>query len=110
MGAADAYDQAFELYPAIPEKQRPWRMMWYQTDPYSAYYYTGRYTDVINLATKTLDAMSEPVLEESYYWRSLARMAVGDDKGAIKDLEASLDYHPGFKPSLTELEQYKETP
>lgn len=110
MGAAAAYDQAFELYPGIPEKQRPWRMMWYQTGPYWAYHYTGRYTDVINLATKTLDAMSEPVLEESYYWRSLARMALGDNKGAIKDLEASLGYHPGFEPSLTQLEQYKKTP
>jgi tetratricopeptide (TPR) repeat protein len=109
-GAADAYDQAFNVYPQILEKQRPWRMMWYQTGPYWAYYYTGRYQDVIDLATQTLDAMSEPVLEESYYWRALARMAVGDTKGAIKDLEASLEYHPGFEPSLTQLEQYQKTP
>jgi hypothetical protein len=37
-------------------------------------------------------------------------MAVGDNKGAIKDLEASLEYHPRFEPSLTQLEQYKKTP
>lgn len=42
-GAAAAYDGAFALYPTIPEKERPWRMMWYQTGPYWAYYYTGRY-------------------------------------------------------------------
>jgi hypothetical protein len=41
-GAAQAYDQAFLLYPSLPEKGRPWRMMWYQTGPYWAYYYTGR--------------------------------------------------------------------
>ena len=33
-GSAEAYDQAFELYPSIPVKQRPWRMIWYQTGPY----------------------------------------------------------------------------
>jgi hypothetical protein len=109
-GAAAAYDEAFALYPSIAEKQRPWRMMWYQTGPYWAYYYTGRYQDVINLATTTLEAMSEPVLEESYYWRALAREALGDSKGSIKDLRSALDVHPGFEPALTQLEQLGENP
>jgi len=104
-GAAAAYDQAFSLYPSIPEKERPWRMMWYQTGPYWAYFYSGRYQDVIDLATKTLDNMSEPILEESYYWRGLAREAMGDVKGAIKDLQASIKYHPGFEPSISKLNQ-----
>ncbi|MDP2776871.1 MAG: C39 family peptidase [Anaerolineales bacterium] len=108
--AAAAYDQAFALYPSIPEKKRPWRVMWYQTGPYSAYYYSGRYQDVIELASITLDAMSEPVLEESYYWRALAREALGDIEGAIKDLRSALNYHPGFEPSLTRLEQLRFTP
>jgi hypothetical protein len=64
-GAAQAYDEAFRLYSLLPEKGRPWRMLWYQTGPYWAYYYTGRYQDVIDLATTTLGAMSQPVLEES---------------------------------------------
>ena len=101
--AAAAYDEAFALYAALPEEERPWRMMWYQTGPYWAYYYTGRYTDVLNLATTTLDAMSEPVLEESYYWRALAREALGDIPGAIEDLQTSLNHHPGFAPSLNQL-------
>ncbi len=105
VGAASAYDQAFGLYPSIPEKKRPWRMMWYQTGPYWAYYYSGRYQDVINLSTTTLDAMSEPVLEESYYWRALAREALGDTNGAAKDLRSALKVHPGFGPAATKLEQ-----
>jgi tetratricopeptide (TPR) repeat protein len=109
-GAAEAYDQAFALYPTIPEKERPWRMMWYQTGPYWAYYYTGRYQDVINLATTTLDAMSEPVLEESYYWRALAREALGETEGAIQDLRRGLDYHPGFEPALTRLQLLNVNP
>lgn len=104
-GAAAAYDQAFALYPSIPEKERPWRMMWYQTGPYWAYFYSGRYQDVIDLATATLDNMSEPVLEESYYWRALARESIGDIDGAVEDLQASLKYHPGFEPSLAQLQR-----
>lgn len=102
-GAAQAYDQAFALYPSIPTNERPWRMLWYQTGPYFAYFYSGRYYDVINLATTTLDAMSEPVLEESYYWRALAREALGDLDGAIRDFRSSLEHHPGFGPSLEQL-------
>jgi tetratricopeptide (TPR) repeat protein len=109
-GSADAYDEAFSIYGDISEEQRPWRMMWYQTGPYWAYYYTGRYEDVVNLSTQTLDAMSEPVLEESYYWRALARIALGDPKNAIEDLEKSLKYHPGFEPALMQLQQDKNTP
>jgi hypothetical protein len=104
-GASAAYDQAFALYPSILEKERPWRMMWYQIGPYWAYFYSGRYQDVIDLATKTLENMSEPVLEESYYWRALAREAVGDVDGAIEDLQASLEYHTGFEPSLAQLQR-----
>lgn len=109
-GAASAYDEAFALYPDIPEKERPWRMMWYQTGPYWAYYYSGRYQDVIELASTTLDAMSEPVLEESYYWRALAREALGDTEGAVKDLRSALKVHPGFGPALTQLQQLGSTP
>ncbi len=109
-GAASAYDKAFALYPDIPEKERPWRMMWYQTGPYWAYYYSGRYQDVIELASTTLDAMSEPVLEESYYWRALASIASGNIEGAIKDLRSALKVHPGFEPALAQLQQLGITP
>jgi len=105
LGAADAYDQAFALYPSIPEEERPWRMMWYQTGPYWAYFYSGRYQDVIELASTTLDNMSEPILEESYYWRALAQEALGDLPAAIQDLQTSLKYHPEFEPALTQLER-----
>ena len=105
-GAAAAYDEAFrldaEMVTTDPE-HRPWRLLWYQTGPYKAYFYTGRYADVINLATQTLANMSEPVLEESYYWRGLAWEAVGDVPGAIEDLRTSLEHHPDFEPALFEL-------
>lgn len=103
-GAAAAYDEAFAVYPSIPEAERPWRMLWYQTGPYFAYFYSGRYYDTLYLADGTLEAMqSDKNLEESYYWRAMAKAALGDTTGAIQDFRTSLQYHPGFEPALYQL-------
>ena len=104
--AAAAYDTAFGYYADLgdDETQRPYRIMWYQTGPYFAYFYSGRYQDVVNLANTTLnETISEPTLEESLYWRGLAREALGDINGAVEDLRASLRLHPGFTPALEQL-------
>jgi len=101
--AAQAFDTAFANYAQIPEAQRPWRLMWYATGPYWAYYYTGRYQDVINLADTTLDAASEDVLEESYYWRARANLALGDNEAAEEDLRQCLKAHENFQPCVEEL-------
>jgi tetratricopeptide (TPR) repeat protein len=104
-GAAVAFDEAFTIYSSLTEKERPWRNIWYQTGPYFAYYYTGRYYDVIDLADKTLQFLSsEPTLEESWVWRARAKAALGDTAGAVYDLRRSLEYHPYFAPSLYELQ------
>lgn len=108
--AAAAYDSAFANYEKLPADQRPWRMMWYQTGPYFAYYFTGRYSDVISLATKTLDAVSEPNLEESFYWRARAMLAMGSEADAIKDLQDCVKVHEGFQPCLEELNNLGITP
>jgi hypothetical protein len=109
-GAAQAYDEAFNVYASLDPKDRPWRILWYQTGPYFAYYFTGRYYDVINLANQTLDLMPDPVLEESYYWRGLAKEGLGDIAGAIEDLRTSLVHHPDFEPSLYQLNRLGASP
>jgi hypothetical protein len=104
-GAAAAYDESFAIYPTIPEAERPWRMMWYQTGPYFAYFYAQRYYDVLYLADGTLSAMQgDQNLEESYYWRAMAKAALGDTSGAIADYRTSLKYHPGFGPAIYQLQ------
>lgn len=110
-GAAAAFDEAFKLYPQIPEKSRPWRMTWYQTGPYFAYYFVQRYYDVINLATTTIDTATEPSIEESFYWRARAFYALYELEGkpeylahAEEDLRASLEWHPNFGPTLGQMQ------
>ncbi len=108
--AVTAFDTAFSIYPNIPQNSRPYRILWYETGPYEAYYNTGRYQDVINLASQTLGNMADPVIEESYYWRALSYNALGNTAKAIADLRSSLEYHPGFAPSVELLKQLGKTP
>ena len=52
--------------------------MWYETAPYYAYYYTGRYQDVINLAEANLNKiMATRSLEESWYLDGPGRICPG---------------------------------
>ena len=124
IGAAEAYDKAFELYAKIPEERRPWRMLWHQTGPYFAYYYAGRYQDTANLASSTLDFIQKraarlgiadrpqvgPFIEETWVWRARARLVLGDQKGAVDDLKIALKYHPGFPAAVDELKRLGITP
>lgn len=107
-GAAKAYDQAFILYDNLPEDLsiRPYRILWYQTWPFYAYYYTGRYADVIGKATQNSIEMVRddlPALEESYYWRGIAKIAMGDQESGIDDLLQCLEYHRDFEPCIQAL-------
>lgn len=97
--AAAAYDQARSL-------GLPWRTLWYQFGPYEAYYAVGRYDDVIVLADATLAVVAN--LEESYYWRGMARLAQGDVAGARADWETALRYHPQWPPALQALQNLGE--
>ena len=104
-GAAQAYDTAFTLYAALTLEERPWRLLWYVDGPYAAYYHTGRYQDVINLAQSTLINVDKPVLEETYYWRGMAKLALGDQPGAVEDLQRAASLNPNSTPAAQELQK-----
>ena len=105
--AADAYDNAFGLYSELSTDMtsRPYRVMWYQTGPYYAYYYSNRFLDVINLANTTLnDTISKPILEESLLWRGRAYYMAGDTQSAIADYRAALKVHMNWAPAMEALQ------
>jgi tetratricopeptide (TPR) repeat protein len=103
--AANAYDQAFTLYATLDAAKRPYRMLWYQTGPYKAYYYSGRYADVINLAGITLDSViGGPYLEESLYWRGMAYYMAGKTDLAVDDYRLALKVHPKWIPATQALQ------
>ncbi len=103
-GGASGYDSAFGLYEALPAGKRPWRMLWYQTGPYFAYYHSGRYQDVIELASLTLKNASSPYLEETYYWRGMSYLMLGQQDDAVADFRTALEYHPNFAPVVAQMQ------
>jgi len=107
--AAQAYVTAYAgVYPTLEKAERPWRALWYQDGPYRAYYFSGRYPDVIRMADATLTAAGAPILEESFYWRGKARQALGDTDGAIADYRAAAQLNPNSTPALQELQRLGE--
>ena len=95
--AAQAFDQAREI-------GLPYRMLWYQFGPYRAYYYTGRYQEVVDVASFAIDSVNTvPGLEEAYYWRGLARLALGQQDQAVEDFRTALVRHPGWQMAIDEL-------
>jgi tetratricopeptide (TPR) repeat protein len=103
--AATAFDAAFALYAGLAPEERPWRMNWYQHGAYQSYYEMGRYDDVINLADTTLSTMGEQTIEETFYWRGLARAALGDVSGAIADLEEAVRLNANYAAASEALAQ-----
>ncbi len=93
--AADAFDTARSL--GLPK-----RMLFYQFGPYRAYFNVGRYQDVIDLSTYTLDY--RPDLEESYFWRAWAEYQLGDTNAAVTDFRNALSVNPTFEDAKKALE------
>jgi tetratricopeptide (TPR) repeat protein len=106
-----AYDTAWTLYYAMPEADRPYRIMWYQTGPYRAYYYTSRYQDVINLADNTESTIfRHRVLEETLYWRALAEASLGYYDDAYADIRKAVYYNPHFTVGIDLMAQWGISP
>jgi len=99
LDAGEAFDEAYQIYGKLVDDDavRPYRITWYQTWPYWAYYYSGRYQDVINMANFTLDTISDPVLEETLYWRGMAHYALGNKAQSRADFYESVRLNPNFQ-------------
>lgn len=110
LNAALAYDQAFAAYNQLDFGLRPWRITWYQVGPYLAYYYSGRYEDVFNLADQTinnLNPMTVPALPETWYWGGRAALMSDDKATAAQYFRRALEFYPGWDlatQGLTEAE------
>lgn len=96
--AATAFDQARNVGGGLP-----WRMMWYQFGPFEAYYYTGRYQDMLNLAIANLNDGGGQYVEETFYYMGLAKIAMGNTSDGIGNLRDALAMNPNFTPAAQAL-------
>ena len=110
--ASLAYDNAFTLYGALAASDRPYRVMWYQTGAYKAYYYTSRYQDVIILADKTLETIYKLKrnLEESLYWRARAEAALGQHDLAYADIRDAYHNNRNLQAILQLMQEWGISP
>jgi len=85
--ATTAFDRARNL-------GLPWRMLWYQFEPYEAYLNAKRYDEVIALANATLSVFDG--IEEAHYYKGLALRAQGREQDARAAFQAALRYNKNF--------------
>ena len=86
--AAAAFDEARRL-------GLPFRMFWYQFEPFEAYLGAGRYQDVIDLAQATV--ASTGAHEEAYTYQGLAHQARGELSAARRLFHKALEYNPYYR-------------
>ena len=99
--ALGQFDEAALAFDKAREIGLPWRMLWYQFGPYEAYYETGRYEDVIVLADVTMG--DRPYFEESFYFKGLAQIALGQVEEGRQNLERYVAFNPNFQPAVQAL-------
>jgi tetratricopeptide (TPR) repeat protein len=87
--AAAAYDQARSL-------GLPWRMLWYQFGPYEAYLASDRTDDIFALTEAMFTSFGGQNVEETYYYRGQAKLALGDSAGATADFQTALQLNPNY--------------
>jgi tetratricopeptide (TPR) repeat protein len=97
----ERYDEAVTAFDRARQLGLHWRRLWYQFTPFEAYYATGRYQDVLDLADATIKGAGG--LEEAYYYRGLALQATGQP-GAVEAFEAALAYNSNFASATEALE------
>lgn len=99
--AETAFDQAREL-------GIPWRMLWYQYEPYQTYLEVGgdRLQDVIFLAD---DVIANNIYsEEAYYFKGLAYLQQGESTRARNMFNNALKYNANYqaaRDALNSIEQ-----
>jgi tetratricopeptide (TPR) repeat protein len=74
-------------------------------DAYHAYFITGRYQTLIDLAKTTLSMLNKRGLEESHYWRGMAFEALREFDNARFDYEIALQLRPTYQDALEALKR-----
>ena len=98
----DRYAEASKAFDKAREIGLPKRMLFYQFGPYRAYFNSGRYKDVVDLTTFTIDY--RPDVEETYFWRGWAQYQLGKKSLAIADFKSALEVNPTFNDAKVALE------
>ncbi|GJM42592.1 MAG: hypothetical protein DHS20C20_28740 [Ardenticatenaceae bacterium] len=93
--AAAAFDQARTI-------GLPWRMLWYQFEPYEAYLADGRINDIFTLSDAILTTEGGQNVEETYLYRSYAYAALGDGAKAEAAWATAIELNPNVETAVSD--------
>lgn len=102
-GEMDYYEGAVSAFDRAREIGLPFRMLWYQFQPYSAYLAVGRYEDVSTLVNAVLSNSGGLDVEETYYYQGQLREAMGDISGAAVSYQEAVRLNPGYEAAIAAL-------
>lgn len=91
----ERYEEAAVAFDRARQTNLPWRMLWYQFEPYRAYYEIERYDDVLALVQANLNNGGQYV-EETFYWQGRvyeAQSKLNEAKSAYQQaLQLNVNY------------------
>jgi tetratricopeptide (TPR) repeat protein len=93
--AAAAFDQARTI-------GLPWRMLWYQFEPYEAYLGIGRIDDIFTLSDAILSTEGGQNVEETYFYRSQAYIALENEPAAAAAWATALELNPNLETAVNQ--------
>lgn len=91
------YDAAATAFDQARLKGLPWRMLWYQFEPFQAYYETGRYSDVLALVESNETTLGGGYVEETYYWEGRVYEAQGQSANAASSFRRAIQQNGRFQ-------------
>ncbi|MCA9934559.1 MAG: C39 family peptidase [Ardenticatenaceae bacterium] len=99
-GEATYFEQAAASFDEARRIGLPWRMLWYQFEPYEAYLRNGRYDDVFLLTDALLATEGGRYVEENFLYRGLAYQMQGDTARARSAYARGLEINPSHAELL----------
>jgi hypothetical protein len=103
-GEAQYYQAGAQAFDKSRVSELPPRMLWYQFQPYWAYWKIGRIDDMLDLADATLATQGGRNVEETFWFQGHALLEKGDLSGARTAYEEALRVNENFSPAQISLD------
>lgn len=89
------YPEAIAAFERAQQIGLPWRMWWYQFEPFDAYVQAKQYDKAIALANSVLSKAED--LEEAHYYKGLALRGLGREAEAQREFQTALSYNKNYR-------------
>jgi tetratricopeptide (TPR) repeat protein len=89
------YPEAIAAFERAQQIGLPWRMWWYQFEPFVAYVQAKQYDKAIALANSVLSKAED--LEEAHYYKGLALRGLGREAEAQREFQTALSYNKNYR-------------